>query len=215
MSDKELKNLHPNKDLHPKQMLAPPNDDSESAEKQVELLRTYAEGVFKENITNVAHTSKNIRDTFERLNRMYTLLFVVGLITMVAAILKAFFFTDGAADAVAVGAIAGLSAASFFSLTLIRPQESLERNIIYSSWLTAAINTYWTRLMYFTDTRTIDEGLQDAISDLARDLELIADKHAAATARYKPLTSTKTPDKQPAKERSAGPGKPKQTQEGE
>jgi len=113
---------------------------------------------------------------------LYLLLFAVGLGTAVAAVVTSL-LADSVGQAVAGVGIAGLSAASFFAFFLARPLEALERNAIYSQWLTAAVTAYWTRLVYLNDPRTIDADIEAATDDLIADLDKLAGRHAAATAR--------------------------------
>jgi hypothetical protein len=121
---------------------------------------------------------------------MYVMLFGVGFITAIFAVVRGFQAGTGTEAAGAL-VLAGLSAASFFSLFLIRPLESLERNSIYASWMTAAMNTYWTRLIYFSDAKTIDKALKGAIEDLVRDLAALADKHRASIGNSAIQTATR------------------------
>jgi len=115
-------------------------------------------------------------------------LFGIGIVTAILAIVRSF-TAQSAGEAVGAVAIAGLSAASFFALFLTKPLESLERNSIYSAWLTAVTNTYWTRLMYFSDPRTIEGDLINATTDLVAELSRLSEKHAAATSRSGPQPS--------------------------
>lgn len=160
----------------------------------LEQLHRFAEGVFKENINGLRYSSWYVRASFWLLLIMYVVLFLVGIVTAVFAVIRGFQVNTGG-EAIGVVAIGGLSAASFFSLFLTRPLESLERNTIYMAWLTAIQNTYWTRLMYFSDLSKIDDDLEDATQDLVKDLTTLADKHAAAIGRYPALAGP-----EPAKE---------------
>ena len=93
------------------------------------------------------------------------------------------FVAQSAPEAVGAVAIAGLSASSFFALFLTRPLESLERNIIYSAWLTAVTNTYWTQLMYLDDPHTVARDLTRTTDELLGSLSLLADHHSKATGK--------------------------------
>lgn len=95
-------------------------------------------------------------------------------------------------------ALGGLSVASFVSLFLVRPLESLERNTIFSSWLSAAVATFWTRLLYFQNAATIDKDLQAAAKDLIDQLSALADKHAAALSKYPAPAAEPAPAATPA-----------------
>ena len=160
----------------------------EQQKEQLTLLNEFAEGVFKENVNGVRYSSWYVRVSFWALFAMYVVLFLVGVVTAVFAVIRGFQANTGG-EAVGTLAIGGLSAASFFSLFLARPLESLERNAIYMAWLTAVQYTYWTRLMYFSDLEKIDDELEDATQDLVRDLTTLADKHAAATGKYPALAA--------------------------
>lgn len=113
---------------------------------------------------------------------LYVLVFAVGLGTAVAAVVTGL-IANSTSQAVAGVGLAGLSAASFFAFFLSRPLEALERNAIYSQWLTAAVTAYWTRLAYLDDAQTVDVDIAAATKDLIADLDRLARRHAAATAR--------------------------------
>lgn len=113
---------------------------------------------------------------------LYLLVFAVGLVTAVAAVVVTL-RAESVGQAVAGIGIAGLSAASFFAFFLARPLEALERNAIYSQWLAATVTAYWTRLVYLDDTTTVDAGIEAATTDLVADLDKLAERHAAATGK--------------------------------
>ena len=96
---------------------------------------------------------------------------------------SAYRFPTSVGQALAGIGIAGLSAASFFAFFLARPLEALERNAIYSQWLTATVTAYWTRLAYLSDRATVDADIEAATGDLIADLDKLARRHAMATAR--------------------------------
>lgn len=113
---------------------------------------------------------------------LYVLMFGVGLGTAVAAVVASL-QAESVGQAIAGVGIAGLSAASFFAFFLARPLEALERNAIYTQWLTATVTAYWTRLAYLDDVATVDAEIEGATSDLIRDLSKLARMHAAATSK--------------------------------
>lgn len=175
--------------------------DEEEQKKLLKQLNGFAEQVFKENVNGLRYSSWYVRASFWVLLTMYVALFVVGVVTAAFAIIRGFQANTGG-EAIGTLALGGLSAASFFSLFLTRPLESLERNTIYMAWLTAVQNTYWTRLMYFSDLSKIDDELEDATQDLVRDLTTLADKHSAAIGKYPALVGSE-PSK-PAENRVRG-----------
>lgn len=154
---------------------------------QMNELKKFASSVLLENAANLHSSSQYLSNSYLMLLVMYATLFVVGVGTAVAAIIKGFLATDASA-AIPSLIFAGLSAASFFTLFMVRPLESLERNTIFSSWVVAALNTYWTQLMYFNNPQTIHTDLKSATDDLVNELSALSDKYAAAIGKYAPLT---------------------------
>lgn len=165
-----------------------PNSSHSPDNAEMLALREFAASVVKENTINVQNSSNYIRYSFWSLYVMYCLLFLIGLGTAICAVIKGL-QTNTTGEAIGALVIGGLSAASFFSLFLARPLESLERNSIYASWLTMAVNTYWTRLLYFSKLETIDKDLENATDDLVKYLKTLADKHAVAIGKYPSLVS--------------------------
>jgi len=164
-----------------KRMPAPSGEVKGAADE----LQRFAMGVMKQNTKNVYRSSRYINLSFKTLYAMYLALFIVGMVSSVLAIYKG--LTDPQIASVAT--LGGLSIASFLSLFLTRPLESLERTSIFTSWLTAVMNTYWSRLMYFSDLTTIDRDLDDATKDLVNHLKAMAETHTAALAKYQPPSS--------------------------
>jgi hypothetical protein len=191
----------------PGTQLTPPEGggDELQQEELLEQLHRFAEGVFKENVSGLRYSSWYVRTSFWVLLTMYVALFLVGIVTAVFAVVKGFQANTGG-EAIGALSIGGLSAASFFSLFLTRPLESLERNSFYMAWLTAIQNTYWTRLMYFSDLEKIDDELEDATEDLVKHLTTLADKHAAATGKYPALVGRESSETSGGKKASKEKG---------
>ncbi len=106
---------------------------------------------------------------------MYGLLFIVGIVAFVIAIIMA--VRPGAA----VGATAifgGLSVVAFLTFFLSRPLQALEENLQFITWLGIIYNTYWTRLVYLQDLNTVDQGLITASADAIAQIQVLMDKHA-------------------------------------
>jgi len=152
-----------------------------SAEADLEIAG-FARDVVAQSRANVIASNRAIRRSRSLLTVLYVVLFTVGLGAAVAAIVSGF-TAESASEAAGAVVIGGVSAASFFSFFLARPLESLERNAIYTQWLTASVNSYWTRLAYLSDPKTVDDDLEDATRDLVADLRTLARYHAAAIAK--------------------------------
>lgn len=172
--------------------------------KLLKKLRDFGETVVDENKKSATNSSQSIRRSYWTLYIMYCAMFAVGIVTAIIAIIKGF-TASGATDTYSTLIFAGLSAGSFFTLFLTRPLESLERNSIFSSWLIAVTNTYWTELAAFDDTDSDKayDHLKKATDDMTKDLSTLADKHATAIGKYPALT---TPDAKTSSSKSGGQG---------
>ncbi len=142
-------------------------------------MQKLAQDRLKESNIDLHSSSLAIRRAYGVVFFMYCSLFVVGLGTAIFAIIRGFLATNPAETVPAV-LFAGLSVGSFFTLFIVRPLESLERNSIYSSWLFATINTYWTEVLAVTSS----SELESATNNLVDELTKLADMHAKATGKY-------------------------------
>ena len=168
--------------------------NTQSQEKSlpgVQELNSFARDVLKENVNSLETLSQYIRRSYQTVYLMYCALFLVGLSTAIAAIIKGITAQNGV-EAIPSLIFAGLSTASFFTLFITRPLESLERNTFFSSWIVAIMDNYWTRLMYFQNPQTIDANLKDSISDLVGEMSNLADKYATAIGKYPPLSGSQS-----------------------
>ena len=136
-------------------------------------------------LRQATRSAESIGTALERDRRLhvvlYVVLFTVGVGTAVAIVQG--LLAESVGEAVAGLGIAGLSAASFFAFFLARPLEALERNAIYTQWLAATVTAYWTRMVFLDDPDTVDAEIRAATIDLVGDLDKLARRHAAATAR--------------------------------
>lgn len=105
---------------------------------------------------------------------LYSVLFAVGIgLFIVAAVLG---LQKG--ESVAAIAFAGLSVATFLGFFLRQPLQALEENLEFITWLGVAFNTYWTRLMYLADPKTVQTELKAAEDDFRASVEALIAKHA-------------------------------------
>jgi hypothetical protein len=169
----------------PAPQYAPPFPSA--TDEELKMLHEIALAVLRQNKASMEQTSRYISRSYRTVFVMYVSLFVVGILTAAAAIYKGLIAQNGTA-AIPSLIFAGLSAASFFTLFLVRPLESLERNTFFSSWIVSVVNTYWTRLMYLNNLDNIDTDLKDATTDLITALSNLTDKYAAATGKHSVLT---------------------------
>ncbi len=105
---------------------------------------------------------------------MYGLLFAVGIILFVVAVIV------GLKDSKSIVAIAfaGLGVGAFLAFFIQQPVQALEENLEFITWLGVAFNTYWTRLMYMLDTKAIQTDLKAADEDYCTSVERLITKHA-------------------------------------
>ncbi len=104
---------------------------------------------------------------------LYILLFGVGIgLFVVAAVIG---LRNG--NSVTAIAFAGLSVGAFLAFFVRQPLHSLEENLEFITWLGVAFNTYWTRLMYMTDPKTVQAELKAADDDFRASIERLIAQH--------------------------------------
>jgi hypothetical protein len=77
----------------------------------------------------------------------------------------------------------GLGALTFLAFFLRNPLRSLEENHQFITWLGIVYNTYWTRLLYMQDRRTVQTDLKDATQNAIGEIERMIDKNAKLAAQ--------------------------------
>lgn len=105
---------------------------------------------------------------------MYGVLFAIGIMLFVVSAII------GLRDGKSVVAIvfAGLGAGAFLTFFIRQPVQALDENLEFITWLGVAFNTYWTRLMYMMDTKTIQTDLKAADDNYCTSVERLIAKHA-------------------------------------
>lgn len=104
---------------------------------------------------------------------MYRILFSVGILSFLAAAGLSM-WTRNASFSLVFG---GLSVAAFLTYFLSRPLRALEENLEFITWLGLVYNTYWTRLAYTMDEKTVQQDLAKANKDATDEIQRIIDKH--------------------------------------
>jgi hypothetical protein len=145
---------------------------------------------------------EHIREGFERNNEMfrrvldgfmrpyyttiwmYRTLFAVGIASFVVAVALSVLIRQ---PIFSLG-FAGLSVAAFISYFLSRPLRSLEENLEFITWLGLVYNTYWTRLAYMRDEKTVQQDLAQATKDATDEIEQLIEKHAVLAGKRPGLT---------------------------
>jgi len=97
---------------------------------------------------------------------MNLILFGVGLIAFGAAIVRGL-----SGDPVSTATFGGITISAIISTFLLNPITSLQKSNLLNTGLVCLINTYWDRLLYFEDPKTIDADLKRATEDTVNGLE--------------------------------------------
>jgi hypothetical protein len=129
---------------------------------------------FKNNEDMFKRTLKAFMRPYHLTIWLYGILFGIGIMLFVVAAVI------GLRDSRSVVAIvfAGLGAGAFLSFFIRQPVQSLEENLEFITWLGVAFNTYWTRLMYIQDPKTVQQELKTADEDYRKSIEMLITKHA-------------------------------------
>jgi len=115
---------------------------------------------------------------------MYRILFGVGVLAFLAAVVMAYVSRDNPTTAIGTAAVfGGLSIASFLSYFLSRPLQALEENLQFITWLGILYNSYWTRLAYLSDNDSVQEGLEDVTNDTIDGIKELLASHAERTGK--------------------------------
>lgn len=147
------------------------------AEKDPELYAAWRKHMitgFEQNSKMFARILNAFMGAYDTTVLMYKILFGVGIAAfLAAAILSA--VTQQTSFGLIFG---GLSVASFLSYFLSRPLKSLEQNLQFITWLGVLYNTYWTRLMYMLDIKTVQKDLAETTDDTVANITALIDKYA-------------------------------------
>jgi len=110
---------------------------------------------------------------------MYRILFAVGILAFVAALIFGFTKQEFSFSLV----FGGLSVASFLTYFLSKPLRSLEENLQFITWLGIIYNTYWTRQAFMLDQDTVQADLEQATQQAIDQLQQLIDKNATLDAK--------------------------------
>ncbi len=110
---------------------------------------------------------------------MYRILFAVGILAFVAALIFGFTKEEFSFSLV----FGGLSVASFLTYFLSKPLRSLEENLQFITWLGIIYNTYWTRQAFMLDQKTVQADLEQATQQAIDQLQQLIDKNATLDAK--------------------------------
>lgn len=148
----------------------------------VEELRALAADVLRNDVQTLARTTAYLRRSYRVVFAAYVAMLVFGLGAVVAAFTKGLTASSMADAAAAIG-LAGLTVGIFVAFFVQRPSAALERNAIFMPWVSIVLTTYWTRLLYLDDPKTLDEKLGRASKEASEELSAIAARYAQIDSR--------------------------------
>jgi hypothetical protein len=110
---------------------------------------------------------------------MYRILFAAGLVLLAVAVGLSIWTREPSFGLV----FGGLGVAVFLSYFLSRPLRSLEENLEFITWLGIVYNTYWTKLAYMSDQATVQDNLEEATQQAAKEIQRIITRHAELSGK--------------------------------
>jgi hypothetical protein len=145
-----------------------------------EAWRTHIERGLQNNQTMFEGILRGFMNPYWTTVWMYRILFGVGILSFVAAIVLAYLTRGDTTTALGSAAIfGGLGVISFLSYFLSRPLQALEENLQLITWLGVIYNSYWTRLTYMTRLETVQEELDETTNKTIAQLNDLLDKHSS------------------------------------
>jgi hypothetical protein len=142
-----------------------------------ELVKAWTEYMvngFRNNEEMFKRTLKAFMKPYHLTIWLYGALFAVGIGLFVMAAIMG--LNEG--KSVVAIVFAGLGAGAFLAFFIRQPVQALEENLEFITWLGVAFNTYWTRIMYMMDMKTIQSDLKAADEDYRTSVECLIIKHA-------------------------------------
>jgi hypothetical protein len=134
----------------------------------------YMANGFRQNEQMFQSTLKAFMKPYQLTVWLYAILFLVGIGLFIVAVVIG--LKEG--NSVVSIAFAGLSVATFLAFFVRQPLHALEENLEFITWLGVAFNTYWTRLMYMADPKTVQADLKAAEDDFRASIEKLITQHA-------------------------------------
>ena len=165
--------------------LPPLNPDEGTMTGDPELYKYWREHIrrgFEQNNQMFESILKGIMNPYYTTVWMYRAIFILGVISFLVTAGLAI-WTEKTLFTLLFG---GLSIGAFLSFFFRYPLQALEENLQFITWLGIIYNTYWARLMYLNDSKTVKDDLQEITQDAIKELDLLIDKHHKIShKRYK------------------------------
>lgn len=161
---------------------------------QTKYFRSFAHRVIRGTTDDMETMNRYLKRGADTVFWMSLGLFVMGIsATVVGLILVA-----RGSNAASTAPVFGLSAVSFVTVFLMRPYEAMERSGILNSWLLSIVNTYWLRLYYANDLKSIEPEIQSAQREMSYGLKQLTTAYGDLLGKYQAVPddtgSTSTSD---------------------
>jgi hypothetical protein len=154
-----------------------PNEPGSTGQPPEEVRKAWIEYM----VSGFQHNEEMFKRTLEAFMKPYYLtMWMYGALFALGAVLIVVAAVVGLRDGQPVVAIVfgGMGVGTFVLFFIRQPVQALEENLEFINWMGVAFNTYWTRLMYMMDTRTVQHDLKAADDDYSNTVERIITKHA-------------------------------------
>jgi hypothetical protein len=145
-------------------------------------LHQLAASILHEDVETLARTTAYLRRSYRVVFVGYVAMMTFGVAAIVAAFVKGI-TASSVGDAVAAVGLAGLTVGIFVAFFVQRPSAALERNAIFMPWVSIVLTTFWTRLLYLDDPKTLDAKLGHAAKEASDELAAIALRYASIDGR--------------------------------
>ena len=175
--------------VHPAALPAP-KADARLLAADPELYAAWREHVragFEQNSTMFRRILDAFMEPYYTTIWMYRILFGLGVVAFVAAIVVSIWLREPLFALV----FGGLSIGAFLSYFVSRPIQALEENLQLITWLGVIYNSYWTSLASIQDPDSVQEELRTTTADTIAAIENLVDKQGRLQ-RKRPGSALKT-----------------------
>jgi FtsH-binding integral membrane protein len=145
-------------------------------------LRAFAAAILQDDVQTLARTTAYLRRSYRVVFVGYVAMMVFGVAAIVAAFVKGL-TANSIGEAITAVGLAGLTVGIFVAFFVQRPSAALERNAIFMPWVSIVLTTFWTRLLFLDDEKTLDVQLAKAAKQASDELSAIAMRYAVIDGR--------------------------------
>ena len=147
--------------------------------------RAHVRAGFEQNSTMFRRILDAFMEPYYTTIWMYRILFGLGVLAFVAAIVVSIWWREPLFALV----FGGLSIGAFLSYFISRPIRALEENLQLITWLGVIYNSYWTSLATLEDATTVQEDLRTTTAETITAIEKLIDKQSKLQRKRPDVTS--------------------------